>query len=70
MSSEVLEMYKTLTDEHREEVDNFIQSLASKQEEKPFKRDVNRFRGCLTYEDAAAAFEALAECRKIDYAEW
>lgn len=31
MSSEVLEMYETLTDEHRQEVNNFIQRLVAQQ---------------------------------------
>lgn len=72
MSDAVLEMYETLTDEHREEVDSLIQILVEKQEqtEQPFKRDLSEFIGCLTDEDAQAAFEALAECRKIDYGEW
>lgn len=73
MSSEVLEMYETLTVERRQEVDNFIQMLVLKQEQKeqkPFKRDLSQFIGCLTDEDAKIMLEAVEECRKIDYDEW
>lgn len=69
MSSEVLEMYETLTDVHKEEVDNFIRNISSKQEI-PFKRDLSNFYGCISDEDAAIMLEASRECRKIDYGEW
>lgn len=73
MGSEVLEMHEMLTDEHREEVNDLIQMLVLKQEQKEqktSKRDLNQFIGCLTDEDAKIMLEAVEECRKIDYGEW
>lgn len=71
MSSEVLEMYETLDDERRQEVDDFIKFVVAKGKTSVPKvlSPIEEFFGTISDEDAAIMMEASRECRQ-DYGEW
>lgn len=64
---------QSIPEAYFQEVSDYLDALIiriNRVENAPFKRNIRKFQGAVSDEDAQIMREAVSECRKVDKDEW